>query len=61
MLQNCIHYQVVREQKDDYGSFYNGDSYIILNTYKKPDGDVSLYIQANWIFINFCYLKYIMC
>ena len=28
--------------KDEYGHFYNGDSYIILNTYKKPDSDVSL-------------------
>ena len=27
--------------KDDYGKFYDGDSYILLNTYKKPDSDVS--------------------
>jgi vacuolar-type H+-ATPase subunit C/Vma6 len=27
--------------KEDYGKFFNGDSYIILRTYKKPNTDVS--------------------
>ena len=27
--------------KNEYGKFYNGDSYLVMNTYKKPDGDVS--------------------
>ena len=27
--------------EEDYGKFYNGDSYIILNTYKKEGSDVS--------------------
>ena len=27
--------------KEDYGKFYNGDSYILLNTYKEAGGDVS--------------------
>ena len=27
--------------KEDYGKFYNGDSYIILNTYKEEGSDVS--------------------
>ena len=25
---------------DHYGEFYNGDSYILLNTYKEKDSDV---------------------
>ncbi|KAJ3049538.1 hypothetical protein HK097_009471 [Rhizophlyctis rosea] len=25
--------------KSDYGKFFSGDSYIVLNTFKKPDGD----------------------
>lgn len=29
-------FQVKSWPKDQYGSFYDGDSYIILNTYKKP-------------------------
>ena len=33
--------QVTHWPKDDYGKFYNGDSYIILNTYKNPGEDVS--------------------
>ena len=33
--------QVTHWPKKDYGRFYNGDSYIILNTYKKdPSGEV---------------------
>lgn len=30
-----LHVQVTHWPKEDYGRFYNGDSYIILNTYKK--------------------------
>lgn len=33
--------QITHWPKDDYGKFFNGDSYIILNTYKKPESDVS--------------------
>ena len=33
--------QVTHWPKEDYGKFFNGDSYIILNTYKKPGSDVS--------------------
>ncbi|CAB3999204.1 gelsolin 2 [Paramuricea clavata] len=42
-------FKVAHEQKDDYGKFYNGDSYIILNTYKKPEGDELLYDVHFWI------------
>lgn len=34
--------QVTNWSREEYGKFYNGDSYIILNTYKNPDSDVSV-------------------
>ena len=34
----CV--QVVAWPLEEYGKFYNGDSYIILNTYKTPPSDV---------------------
>ena len=45
--------EVTHWPKEDYGRFYNGDSYIILNTYKKnPSGEVHLYVA---VFITFRY------
>ncbi|KAK3716429.1 hypothetical protein QZH41_008758 [Actinostola sp. cb2023] len=38
--------------RDDYGKFYDGDSYIILNTYKEDDGDALLYDVHFWIGTN---------
>lgn len=35
--------------KEDYGKFYSGDSYIVLNVYKEPDGDELLYDVHFWI------------
>ncbi|CAG5135435.1 unnamed protein product, partial [Candidula unifasciata] len=35
--------------KEDYGKFYNGDSYIVLNTYKDKDTDSLLYDVHFWI------------
>jgi hypothetical protein len=32
--------QVKAWPADQYGKFYNGDSYIILNTYKEKDSEV---------------------
>lgn len=43
MVNMC--YQVTHWPKDDYGKFYNGDSYIILNTYKEKESDVSINAQ----------------
>lgn len=34
--------QVTHWPKEDYGKFFNGDSYIILNTYKEKDSEVNL-------------------
>ena len=39
--------EVTHWPKEDYGKFYNGDSYIILNTYKKnPSGEVYIYFSG---------------
>jgi len=42
-------FKVEHWAKDEYGSFYNGDSYIILNTYKEGDSDELLYDVHFWI------------
>ena len=34
------HVQVKDWPREEYGKFYNGDSYIILNTYKEADSEV---------------------
>jgi len=36
-------FKVVAWPKDQYGTFYSGDSFILLNTYKKPGSDA-----LNW-------------
>eukprot|EP00731_Ephydatia_muelleri_P007448 Em0003g1696a len=41
--------KVTHWPKDDYGKFFNGDSYIILNTYKKPNTEGLLYDVHFWI------------
>ena len=42
-------FKVIHWPKEDYGSFYNGDSYIILNTYKETDSEALLYDLHFWI------------
>jgi len=34
---------------EQYGSFYDGDSYIVLNTYKKPEGNALLWDVHFWL------------
>ena len=41
--------QVKDWAREEYGKFYNGDSYIILNTYKEADSDELLYDLHFWI------------
>ena len=41
-IWRIVKFKVTDWPKEDYGEFYNGDSYIILNTYKEEDGDVSI-------------------
>jgi len=45
-IWRIINFKVVAVPKDDYGEFYDGDSYIVLNTYEK-DGDLQFDIH-NW-------------
>ncbi|XP_013406832.1 gelsolin-like protein 2 [Lingula anatina] len=42
-------FKVKHWPKDEYGTFYNGDSYIILNTYKDPDTDALKWDVHFWI------------
>jgi len=42
-------FKVEKWPKEDYGKFYSGDSYIILNTYKEKSGDELLYDVHFWI------------
>ena len=41
-IWRIVQFKVTHWPKQDYGKFYTGDSYIILNTYKKdPSSPVS--------------------
>lgn len=42
-------FKVEHWNKEQYGEFFNGDSYIVLNTYKDPDGDELKYDVHFWI------------
>jgi gelsolin len=42
-------FKVVPSDKKEYGRFYNGDSYIVLNTYKNPESDKLLYNVHFWL------------
>jgi gelsolin len=42
-------FNVVSWPRDQYGSFYSGDSYIVLNTYKKKGGDALAWDVHFWL------------
>ncbi|KAJ3115586.1 hypothetical protein HK100_001297 [Physocladia obscura] len=42
-------FQVKPVPEKDYGRFYNGDSYIVINTWKKPQGDKLYYDIHFWL------------
>jgi len=42
-------FKVVSWPKEQYGQFYSGDSYIVLNTYKKPDAPKILFDVHFWL------------
>ncbi|XP_064392049.1 gelsolin-like protein 2 [Halichondria panicea] len=48
-IWRIVKFKVKHWPKDDYGKFYNGDSYIILNTYKEPENEALLYDVHFWI------------
>lgn len=41
--------KVVRWPKDQYGTFFDGDSFIVLNSYKQPENDKLLYNVHFWL------------
>jgi len=41
-------FKVVAWPKDQYGKFYDGDSYIVLNTYKSPENDSKLLYNVHF-------------
>lgn len=48
-IWRIVKFKVTHWDKNDYGKFYDGDSYIILNTYKNP-GEVDLEYDLHfWI------------
>ncbi|XP_062521639.1 gelsolin-like protein 2 [Corticium candelabrum] len=44
-----VKFKVTHWPKEDYGKFFSGDSYIILNTYKTPPSDELLHDVHFWI------------
>jgi len=48
-IWRIVKFKVTHWDKEQYGEFYNGDSYIILNTYKEKDSDELLYDVHFWI------------
>lgn len=48
-IWRIVKFEVTDWEQDQYGEFYNGDSYIILNTYKEPEGDELKYDVHFWI------------
>lgn len=48
-IWRIVKFKVTEWPKEDYGKFYNGDSYIVLNTYKVPDEEELQYDVHFWI------------
>ncbi|XP_038061933.1 gelsolin-like protein 2 [Patiria miniata] len=48
-IWRIVKFKVKAWPKEDYGKFYNGDSYILLNTYKEEDSEELNYDVHFWI------------
>ncbi|KAL3852449.1 hypothetical protein ACJMK2_016086 [Sinanodonta woodiana] len=48
-IWRIVKFQVTHWPKEDYGKFFNGDSYIILNTYKEGSSEDLKYDVHFWI------------
>ncbi|XP_046562170.1 gelsolin-like protein 2 isoform X1 [Haliotis rubra] len=48
-IWRIVKFQVTDWPKEDYGKFYNGDSYIVLNTYTEDGADQLLFDVHFWI------------
>ncbi|XP_021369925.1 gelsolin-like protein 1 [Mizuhopecten yessoensis] len=48
-IWRIVKFKVTHWPKEDYGKFYDGDSYIILNTFQEEGGEEFLYDVHFWI------------
>jgi gelsolin len=48
-IWRIVKFKVTHHPKDEYGQFYDGDSYIVLNTYTEPGGNQLLHDVHFWI------------
>ncbi|XP_055882203.1 gelsolin-like protein 2 isoform X2 [Biomphalaria glabrata] len=48
-IWRIVNFKVTPWPKEDYGKFYDGDSYIVLNTYKESGKEQFLYDVHFWI------------
>uniref|UniRef100_K1PYK2 Severin n=1 Tax=Magallana gigas TaxID=29159 RepID=K1PYK2_MAGGI len=48
-IWRIVNFKATSWPEEDYGTFFDGDSYIVLNTYKKEDSDALLYDVHFWI------------
>ncbi|XP_071504559.1 gelsolin-like protein 2 [Diadema antillarum] len=48
-IWRIVKFQVTHWNKEEYGNFFEGDSYIILNTYKEADSEELNYDVHFWI------------
>jgi len=48
-IWRIVKFKVTHWDKEEYGKFYSGDSYIILNTFKEPDNEELKYDVHFWI------------
>lgn len=48
-IWRIVNFKVTQWPEEDYGKFYDGDSYVILNTYKQDGSEKLLYDVHFWI------------
>ncbi|XP_052787960.1 gelsolin-like protein 2 [Mya arenaria] len=48
-IWRIVNFKVTTWPEEDYGKFYDGDSYIVLNTYKDQGSDILKYDVHFWI------------
>ncbi|KAH3779355.1 gelsolin-like protein 2 [Dreissena polymorpha] len=48
-IWRIVNFKVEKWPESEYGKFFDGDSYIVLNTYKLADSDALLYDVHFWI------------
>ena len=54
-IWRIVKFKVEHWSRDQYGEFYEGDSYIILNTYKEDEGDSFIDLFIYHFSPEFCF------